>query len=557
MTNWDESVDLVIIGSGGGGLCAALTAHDAGAQVVVLEKERLAGGSTAMSGGVLWVPNHPLQTGDSVAAAARYLDAVAGIPELGSTPRRRAAYLKTAPELVSFLMSKGLKFVRDERPDYYDELPGGSVEGRSLVVPLFDLRKLGAWQDKLRAGPIPLPVQGAEGRLLTLAGRTPRGMLVALRVYFRKYAMRLMGWKLVGLGAALQGRMLEILLRAGINIKLESPVVDFVVEGERVAGVIIGRGGGMRRVEARKGVLIASGGFARNREMRERWQPKPTSTEWTNSSTGETGEMIEAAIRLGAAVHNTQEAIWIASSLMPSRATPAMHATELAKPHIIVVNQSGKRFFDEAGSYMEAGQRIYSDGSVPCWAIMESRHRNKYNWGKIPPRLSPASWLTSGYMKKADTIEQLAGMCAIEPAALKETIDRFNQFAYRGRDLDFKRGDRAYDRYWGDPTVRPNPSLGAISRAPYYAVALYPGDVGTFGGLVTDEHGRVLRADDSPIPGLYATGNATASVVGKSYPGAGASIAASFVFGHLATKHALGSTKVQDCLPSAFARRLA
>jgi 3-oxosteroid 1-dehydrogenase len=189
---------------------------------------------------------------------------------------------------------------------------------------------------------------------------------------------------------------------------------------------------------------------------------------------------------------------------------------------------------------METGQKIYENKAIPCWAIMDSRHRNRYPWAQTPPRFTPPDWLSSGYLKKAPTLEDLAVLCGIDPGGLRATVERFNQFAESGEDLDFNRGARAYDRYFGDPTHSPNPSLGPLGVPPFFAVELYPGDVGTYGGLVTDEYGRVLDKDGGVLDGLYATGNSTASVTGDRYPGAGASIAASFIFGYRAARHACG-----------------
>jgi 3-oxosteroid 1-dehydrogenase len=190
---------------------------------------------------------------------------------------------------------------------------------------------------------------------------------------------------------------------------------------------------------------------------------------------------------------------------------------------------------------MANGQAMYAHGAVPAYAILDSRHRDWYPWGATPGGKTPQQWFDSGYMKKADTIADLAAQCGIDPSGLAATIERFNGFARTGKDEDFHRGDRAYDRVFADPSVKPNPALGAIDKPPFYAVEVFPGDVGTYGGIVTDEFARVLRGDGSVIPGLYATGNATASVTGKTYPGAGASIAASFVFGWVAARHAAGA----------------
>jgi 3-oxosteroid 1-dehydrogenase len=551
MTSWDESADFVVIGSGGGALCAAMVAKAQGASVLVLEKTDKLGGSTAMSGGVLWVPNSPLMrregVEDSPQAARRYLDAAVGDTDCGpgSTPQRRSAFLEVAPKVVEFLEQRGVPFIRaDGWSDYYDELPGGSQRGRSIGTPLIDSAKLGRWWPLLRMGPIPAPLTVAETRFIGEATRTFRGRVMLARMAWRMLWMRRTQRRLLGLGASLQGHMLLAAERLQVPIRSNAGVTSLVQEGGRITGVVATMDGAERRIQARNGVLIASGGFARNEDMRRKFGPQPSSAKWTNANPGETGEMILAAQDVGADLAVMDEAWWIPSSLQPN-GTVGMHSTDIAKPFCIMVDSAGQRFTNEAGSYVENGHRIYernkTTSAIPCWLILESRHRNRYNLGFQPPLVTPDAWIQSGYLKKSDTLEGLARQCGIDPEGLKRTVERFNGFAAKGVDADYHRGARAYDRSAGDPTVKPNPNLGAIERPPFYAVAIYPGDVGTQGGIVTDERARALRADGSVIPGLYATGNCTASVMGRTYPGAGASIAASFVFGYIASLDALAS----------------
>jgi len=548
MTSWTEEVDFVVIGSGAGSFCAGLALRDLGKSVLVLEKTELVGGSTAMSGGVLWVPNHPLQARagvpDSPEQARAYLDAAVGDNGgPGSSPARRDAFLKTGPQLISYLEGKGMPFRRSEGwSDYYDELPGGSARGRSLSMELFDTRELGEWAGRLRGGGRNMPIRWPETRLLMLAKRTPAGVFAAIRLAARIAIMKLRGQKLVGMGTAIQGRMLKAALAAGVDVRPNSPVTSLVEEGGRVVGVTVDHDGAALKIRARLGVLINAGGFARNAEMRKQYGPQPSSTEWTHSNPGETGEALRYAMDLGAATDQLDQAVWLVTSLPPGGGRD-FHVFDISKPHIILVDGQGRRFTNESGSYMENGQQMYRNHAVPAWAIFESRHRNRYPWGtSTPPGITPDKYFSEGYMKRAGTLDELAQACELDPAVLRQTVERFNGFAKSGKDLDFKRGDRAYDRGWGDPTVKPNPCLGAIERGPFYAVKVYPGDVGTFGGLVTDEHARVLRADGGAIEGLYATGNCTASVMGACYPGAGASISASFVFGYLAARHAAHAT---------------
>lgn len=540
---WDESWDLVVVGSGGGAMAAGLAARELGKSVLLLEKTDKVGGSTAMSGGVLWIPNHPLQAADGVddsyEAGMAYMHATVGEAGPASSLERKDAFLRAGPAMVDMMMRQGVAFERSEGwADYYDDRAGGCPRSRSLVSPMFDARELGAWNDKLRRGPITLPVTAMEGVLLTLAKRSVKGMLMVARLAWRLAIMRLTGKQWLTSGGSLQGRVLKTALEQGVEMRTDTPVVDLVLEGDRVVGVVVETGGVTRRIEGRDGVLIAAGGFSHNADMRAQYQPQPATTAWTNANPGDTGELIRIAMRLGAATDLMDQTIWIPSSMPPGSQKAIFHVPELAKPHIIAVDKQGRRFANESCSYMEFGQRMYAAGAVPGYMIFDSQHRNNYPWGISPPVKTPRNWLDSGYMKKADNIADLAEKCGIDPVGLKATIARFNGFARSGKDEDFQRGNRVYDGVWADFTHKPSPTLGTIEKGPFYAVELVPGDVGTFGGILTDEKARVLREDGSVIQGLYATGNSTASVMGRCYPAAGASIAASYVFGYIAARHA-------------------
>ncbi|MBD5804970.1 3-oxosteroid 1-dehydrogenase [Azoarcus sp. Aa7] len=559
---WDACYDFVIVGSGGGSMVSALVAKDHGKSVLILEKQAKVGGSTGFSGGVLWIPANPLMAReglpDSCERARAYFDAAVPYSGPGSTPERREAYLRTGPEMVEYLQSKGMKFKRPEGfSDYYDHLPGGEPRSRSLVAELFDINELKEWKDRLSIYPgAPLRLGLDELPGLLLMKRTWKGKAAALRLGLRLLLMRLSGKDLRGAGGALQGRMLQIALRENIPIWPNTPVSDFIVDDGRVTGVVAHRNGAPLRIQARNGVLINAGGFARNLEMRRQYGRQPASTDWTMANPGDTGEMIQATLRLDATVDCMDTAIWGVTSLGPGglypegahgvdgRPLPFGHHFDISFPHVILVDQDGQRFCNEAGSHMDIGEIMYehqrqAGRSIPGWAIIESRHRERYLWGSVFGK-TPDSWLSSGYMIRADSIEDLARQCNIDLGRLHATIERFNGFCRSGVDADFQRGGKAFDRCHGDPTVKPNPNLGAIEKPPFFAVRTYPSDVGTFGGLVTDADARVLRKDGSPIPGLYATGNSTASVMGRTYVGGGASIGASFIFGYRAALHAVG-----------------
>ena len=564
-TTWDMAFDLVIVGSGGGSMCAALAAKQSGKKALIVEKQALVGGSTGFSGGVWWVPNNPVMkragVADSAERARQYLDAAVTYDGPGTSPARRDAFIRTGPKMVEVLEAQGMKFVyADGWSDYYDELPGGEARGRSLLAELFDTRELGDWESKLsRYKGFSLPVPTDQFPDLMLAKRTWRGKKRALALVGRMIKGKLTGARLAGAGAAIQGRMLQIALRQQIPIWTESGLEELIVEDGKVTGVSVKRDGQLVRVQARDAVLLNVGGFSRSAAMRERFQPKPSSATWTNANLGDTGEAIEMAMALGAAVDCMDEAWWVVTSLGPDGQPPRpggysadgtplpfMHHLDLSLPFSIMVDQLGERFCDEAGAYMEIGQRMYrrqrdTGMAVPSWVIMDSRQRAYYPWGTAQPGQVPKEWLDSGYLIKADSIDELVTKTGILKAGLMRTIERFNGFCRTGVDLDFGRGSRSFDRCHGDPTVKPNPNLGAIEKPPFYAVRMYPGDVGTAGGVITDEHARVLRDDGSVIAGLYATGNCTASVVERCYPGAGASIGASFTFGYIAAHHAMGA----------------
>jgi 3-oxosteroid 1-dehydrogenase len=567
MAVWDASYDFVVVGSGGGSMCAALACKTAGKEAVIIEKQDKVGGSTGYSGGVWWLPNNHVMkrhgVKDSYERARQYFDAAVSYQGPGASPARREAYLRTGPKMAEFLEKQGMQFVyADGWSDYYDTLPGGEPRGRSLLAKLFDIKELGEWAPKLSRykGPS-IPANSNEFPELFLLKRTWGGKRKAMQLAGRMLYQKVTGKELVSNGAAIQGRMLQMALRAEIPIWTDTPVRELIVEDGRVTGVIAMRSGQEMRVRAREGVLLNTGGFSRNAEMRLKYHPQPSSSDWTNANPGDTGEVLEAAVAIGAAVDCMEEAWWVVTSLGPNETLPEgarapdgsplpfMHHLDLSLPFSIMVDQDGQRFCDEAGAYMEIGQRMYqrhkeTGKAVPAWVVMDSRQRKYYPWGTAMQGQIPQQWLDSGYMIKAGSIAELAAKCGIDAAGLQETITRFNGFCETGVDSDYGRGSRAFDRCHGDPTIKPNPNLGPIEQAPFYAVRMYPGDVGTAGGLVTDEYARVLKEDGSLIPGLYATGNCTASVVGRCYPGAGSSIGASFVFGYIAALHASGAQSI-------------
>lgn len=559
MAGGEESFDVVIVGSGGGGLAAALAAHAAGLKPVILEKQRLVGGSTGMSGGMLWIPDNPLMKADgskdSYQDGLSYLQAVIGEPDEPSSAARRDAFLVNGPQMISFLQEQGLRLFRCAGyPDYYDNYPGGSAAGRSVEGIPWDGRQLGQWRSRIIHGlgeGVGLAVTTMEIHTLNSFTHTLASFLTTARVVLRTYASRMRGQDLFTNGKSFAGQMTKILLDRGVPIWLDTAVEDLVAEDGRVVGVRAVRDGAPAAIRGRRGVLLAAGGYERNPEMRLKYsaatQPNDGQRSWGNP--GNTGEVLAAAIALGAKTEYMDEAIWLPSPRTELGGSSLTIARNY--PGAIFVNNRGQRFVNESNSYVEVGRAMYANDGVPCWLLFDDAYRRSVPWvnhmpkfrdiATVIPGRMPRQWLADGWIKQAATIEDLARLTGLDPQALVGTVSHFNAGAAAGNDPDFGRGVSAYNRHLGDPGHKPNPALGPVADPPFYALPIYPGDVGTMGGVVCDEHARVLDHDNQPIPGLYAAGNMAASVFGRTYPGAGASIANTTVFGYIAARHMAAS----------------
>jgi len=557
MADFDETHDFVVAGSGGGSMCAALLMRSLGKSVLILEKTDYVGGTTARSGGVMWIPNNPFMARDGVEdsyeKATAYLDSVVGDHNdtPGATRERRETYVTQAPRMIDFLLAQGIKLTRVPYwPDYYDDRPGGSIAGRTVVADIFDTNQLGAWRAKLQPGFLNMPAMLDDALKIRTLKQSWSGRRMMFKIAFATLFAKLRGQHWVSAGAALQGRMLQAALKAKVDIRTDSPVSELIVEDGAVTGVVTLRDGQPWRVGARAGVLVNAGGFSHNQRMRDRYQPG-TQSAWSVVTKGDTGEMIEEMMRHGAAIAQMEEMVGYQTMTPPGTendmVTPAMQ-TVTAAPHAILVDRSGVRYMNEGGSYMAYCKGMLDRNrtvpAVPGWAIFDSQYVAKYGLANtMVSQWKTKDWLAAGYMKTGDTVEALAAAIEADPATLRATIDRFNGFVAQGRDEDFHRGERAYDNWLGDPYngAGPSQTLGSIEQGPYFALPVLPGDVGTYGGVVTDADARVLREDGSVIPGLYATGISTASVMGRSYPGAGSSVGPSFLWGFVAAKHAAGA----------------
>ena len=546
---YNDVVDVVVVGSGSAALTAALAVSAAGKRPLVVESTDLVGGSSAMSGGGLWIPNSSVmrEAGvlDSYEAARAYMDLVIGDVGPASSPERRDAFLTQGPAMVDFLRDLGFRFTfANGYPDYYPERPGGKAQGRAIEGVRWDLKKLGPWQKRVR-GIIPFPAHTYEASQLNVAFRTWKGFRTgATLIGVDIVGASLIGKKLVGLGNSLIGQLLHLCLQRSVPIMLSAPMTELIVEDGVVVGVVATKDGKAVRIGARHGVVLAAGGFEHNDEMRQKYQTHPITTQWTSGNPGNTGGAIRAGIDVGAALALMEDAWWGPTLLMPN-GSPMFVLGERSLPHGFIVDSTGQRFMNESESYVDAGHHQYERNAtvpaIPAWLVIDSRHRSRYPFGIGLPGITPKKWLESGFMHKADTLEDLARQIDVDAAGLHRTADRFEEFARTGVDEDFGRGNSTYDRFYSDPRQKPNPNLGAVSKAPFYAVRVWPGDLGTKGGLLTDEHARVLREDGSVIPGLYAAGNTSASVMGHTYPGPGSTIGPAMTFGYIGGRHAAGT----------------
>jgi 3-oxosteroid 1-dehydrogenase len=555
MTDWDTSVDLLIAGSGGGGMVAALATLDAGLEPLIVEKQALVGGSTGLSGGMVWLPNNPLMRRDGIPDSHEdglaYLADVVGDIGAPSSPARREVFLTAGSEMLTFLLRKGIRLVRCPGwSDYYPNHKGGNAAGRGVEGIPFDAAELGTWSEAVQpsmAKNFGFVVLTNELRSVQYFNRAPRAFAVAMRVFARTWAARIRRREVLTNGASLIAQMLKALINLGDGeppVWTNAALDDLIVEDGRVVGARVKRDGSTLSIEARRGVLLAAGGFGHNADMRRRYSgDQPNEGKWSIANPGDTGEVLQTAMRLGAKTDLLDEAWWLPSVFIADGGDAAKAlGSGRQRPGAIYVDSTGRRFCNESNSYVEVGKAMYANKAVPCWMVFDEGYVSRYVSGANPlkKRRIPEELIERGAVIRGDTIGDLARQIDVPADELEHTIARFNEFAAKGLDPDFGRGQSAYNDCLGDPGYRPNAAVGPLERAPYYATRVLPADVGTCGGVITNEHAQVLDEQDRVIDGLYATGNTTATVMGRTYPGAGASIASTMVFGYVAARHAAG-----------------
>ncbi|MBH0781100.1 FAD-binding protein [Nocardia sp. NEAU-351] len=561
--SFDHTVDVLIVGSGGGGLTAALTAEAAGVSALVVEKAAHYGGSTALSGGGIWVPNAPSQKRDGFELDPdEVVEYLRLITEGLVTDARLRAYVDKSPEMMDFLekRSRWMEFVwKPGYADYYPELRGGSEQGSTINVPPIDLRELGAEEDRLLR-PLALAPKGIwlgpkDLRLFYQVRQNWRGKLVLVKLLWRMVRARVFGDRIAAIGQSLVARLRLALAERDIPLWLNSPMTSLITGPDgAVLGAVVEKDGVELRVRATRGVVLASGGFDHDMVWRKEFEPV-IDQDWSFGNPESMGDGIRAGEEVGAGTELMEEAWWFPSIQWPDGRLQFM-LNERMMPSQFIVNGAGERYINEAAPYMDFGHAMIEGQKsgvthIPSWLITDKRSFNRYvvaghlplpkiPFAPVPTGWSvPKAWLESGVVKTADTWEELAEKIDVPADRLRATAQRFDELARKGHDDDFQRGDSVYDNYYGDPTL-PNPNLAPLRKPPYYAFRLIPGDLGTSGGLSADEHARVLRTDGSPITGLYAVGNVSAPVMGRSYAGAGATIGPAMTFGYIAVQHLTG-----------------
>jgi 3-oxosteroid 1-dehydrogenase len=558
--HWDYQTDVLVVGSGAGGMTAAIRAHDLGARALLIEKSEYYGGSTALSGGVVWIPNNHMMAGtgisDSDTEAFDYIKTLT----LGQVPDARIkAYIAKGKEMLLWVMNntRAQFMAMDVYPDYYPGTPGFKAGSRSCDPLPFDGRLLGEEFDRLRP---PHPQVMVFG-------------LFAMTAYeVRKMFQKAPGWIGVFLKTALQysldikqrlknKRSRRTTLGNGVVASLRMSMLDrdiplwlncglkeLITENGRVVGVLAERDGKPVRIRAEKAVVAAAGGFESNQAMREQYLPQPTRAEWTAANPANTGDVIRAGIAIGAATDFMDEAWWGPTVRAPGEQHARMMIIEKALPGCLFVNKAGKRFTNEAAPYIQVIADMYAAHnagveSVPAWMVFGGHYRRKYPMGPLlpgenqPDVIVPKKYWDT-FIYKADTPEALAAKIGVDAVGLRQSIDNMTRYAQTGVDEEFGKGGNENDLYYGDATVTPNPCLAPV-EAPFYAVQIFPGELGTKGGLLADEFARVLDKNGAPIEGFYVTGNCSASVTGPTYPGAGSTIGPSMTFGYVAVNHAM------------------
>ena len=566
--NWDYEYDVVVVGSGNGALTSALCAHDGGAKTLVIEKSDQFGGTSATSGGGVWIPNNRYakaeNVDDSDQDARDYINSVS--PKGKINEDLIETYIIEGPRMIDYLHENSIVKYRNlpYYPDYFPDNPGGKGGNRSMEPEPISGTKLGNDLAKLREqhpqtaftmGPINMNFTQVEGQLLLGALPGWKSLFAKLITkYIFDIPMRFKwGWKdrRLTMGNAGVARLILSLKDRDVDLWIDTGMTDLIENKGKVIGIKANKYGSEINIKANKGVILASGGFEKDQNLREQYLPQPTNSDWSAANIYNTGDALKAALKLGADTHQMDTGWWSTVMKVPNQEKGWLSMVDKSMPGNYTVNKNGERFSNESQNYVSFVDDMfkqYAEGNpcAPCYMIFDSNFRKNRPCGPLlqgtmqPDSSVPKEWWTPSFLSKADTLEKLAEIVGIDPRGLLKTQAKVNKFSKTGKDLDLKRGDSVYDRYYGDPSVTPNPCLASLDKGPFYCMVLYPGEMGTAGGLVIDVNARVLKADGVAIPGLYACGNCTTALLPK-YPGPGSTLGPAMTFGYLAAKHITGT----------------
>lgn len=556
-----KEVDILVIGSGAGALTAAIVAHDRGGEVLIVEKDKLWGGTSASSGGGIWIPCSPvgIEAGleDSPEEAFHYIKQLTGDDVADD---RIKAFIKAAPEMLTYMHDNTqVRYQAQPYADYHTDLEGAKL-GYRMHEPIHISGK-GLGKDYFTMQPTH-PVAMLFGRIAWIISESypimtrGKGWRKILAKMFARY---LFDWphrfktkrdSRLTMGNALMGRLKMSLNERNVPLLLNAPMKELIEDKGVIKGAIVEIEGKDTEIRARKGVIMGAGGFERSEDWRKDHLPEATPTGLTASIGKNTGDAQRAGQNVGAKLDIMDTAWWAPGYKFDGddRAYPMF--VERSLPGCMIVNQKGERYMNEAASYHVTGKIMAEanqdeNPTLPSWFVFDNDYRRKYSIGPIIPKNFFPDWILPSKVKKmllkAPSLEALAEKMNVPAAALKNTAERMGQYAESGKDEEFNRGGFAYDLYYGDHSVKPNPCLGKIETGPFYALPIYPSDIGTKGGMLTTPDGQVVDQKEEPISGLYAVGNSASSVMGRTYPGAGSVLGPSMTFGYLAARHAMGA----------------
>ena len=559
--DWDREVDVLVVGTGNGGLTAAVCNWEMGSKdVLIIEKQDKVGGTSAMSGGGIWIPNsHYAQEAgaeDSLDDAKRYLiNTLFGedVPE-----DMIDTYLEKSPEMLKFLHDRtDVRYESlAEYPDYYTNMEGARAGHRSLEPSPIMASELGdnwknmTWTHFMMRMFNRIHFTQVEAHLLMVQLPGWKKLLGRLMWdYIRDIPWRLKTpiSRRLACGSAGVARLYLSVLKRQIPIEFNTQMVELIADGDVVLGAVVESNGQRQRIRASKGVVLASGGFEKNQELREQYLPAPTNTAWSAGNPGNEGDALLAGLSLGAKTRLMKDAWWTTTLCVPDEPSPRLAIMEKSFPGSCVVNRDGKRFANESQNYMAFQKDLFKTHTdehpnAPAWHVFDATFRENFMVGPLmtksmkPDFQIPKKWFDTGFVAKANSIRELADALGINADGLEETIANMNRYAQTGTDEEFGRGDSAYDRYYADPAIKPNPCLAPIVKAPFYAMRIEAGDFGTLGGLDTDTSARVKKADGGVFEGLFAVGNCSAAIL-PTYPGPGATLGPAMTMAYQAARH--------------------